>query len=149
MVRLDPSDAMYVDIIHTDSRPFIKGGELGTMSNITVCIIVKICCKLTFELSLLDAGLGMSAPIGHLDFYPNGGENQPGCNQGMMKYINRENGSFYQGMRRFLACDHVRAHEYFNESVNTVCNFVAIECDSYDEFLNGDCFSCLSDTVCI
>ncbi|XP_026813180.1 pancreatic triacylglycerol lipase-like [Rhopalosiphum maidis] len=119
MVRLDPSDAMYVDIIHTDSRPFIKGGELG---------------------------LGMSAPIGHLDFYPNGGENQPGCNQGMMKYINRENGSFYQGMRRFLACDHVRAHEYFNESVNTICNFVAIECDSYEEFLNGECFSCLSDT---
>lgn len=91
----------------------------------------------------------MSAPIGHLDFYPNGGENQPGCNQGMMKYINRENGSFYQGMRRFMACDHVRAHEYFNESVNTQCNFVAIECDSYEDFLSGECFSCLSDAVCI
>lgn len=89
----------------------------------------------------------MSSPIGHLDFYPNGGENQPGCNQGMMKYIDHENGSFYQGMRRFLACDHVRAHEFFNESINTQCNFVAIECDSYEEFLNGDCFSCLSETV--
>lgn len=90
----------------------------------------------------------MSQPIGHLDFYPNGGEHQPGCDQGMMKYIDRENNSFYQGMRRFLACDHVRAHEFFNESVNTHCNFIAIECNSYEEFLNGECFSCLSDTVC-
>ncbi|XP_050430682.1 pancreatic triacylglycerol lipase [Adelges cooleyi] len=119
IVRLDPSDALYVDIIHTDSQPFIKGGELG---------------------------LGMSQPLGHLDFYPNGGENQPGCDQGMMKYISRENGSFYQGMRRFLACNHVRAHEFFNESINSVCNFIAIECDSYEDFLNGECFSCLSES---
>lgn len=100
----------------------------------------------SFVVSLV-TGLGMSAPIGHMDFYPNGGQNQPGCNQGMMKYINRENGSFYQGMRRFLACDHVRAHEYFNESVNSQCDFIAIECDSYEDFLKGECFSCLSDTV--
>ncbi|XP_050534680.1 pancreatic triacylglycerol lipase-like isoform X1 [Daktulosphaira vitifoliae] len=119
MIRLDPSDALYVDIIHTDSQPFIKGGELG---------------------------LGMSQPIGHLDFYPNGGENQPGCDQGMMNYINSENGSFYQGMRRFLACNHVRAHEFFTESIKPSCNFIAIECDSYEDFLKGECFSCYSES---
>ncbi|KAG8287450.1 pancreatic lipase-related protein 2 [Homalodisca vitripennis] len=122
IVRLDPSDAIFVDIIHSDTTPFIQGG------------------------------LGMEEPIGHLDFYPNGGADQPGCNEGVMKYINEEKGSFFKGLRTFLGCDHVRSHEYFIESVNTQCNFLAVECESWEKFLAGDCFECESDkkngTVC-
>lgn len=44
--RLDPSDAQFVDVIHSDIG-------LG--------------------------GLGLARPCGHVDFYPNGGDNQPGC----------------------------------------------------------------------
>ena len=47
--RLDISDADFVDIIHTDSGD-LTGNELG-----------------------------MEEPIGHIDFYPNGGAIQPGC----------------------------------------------------------------------
>ncbi|XP_031815020.1 lipase member H isoform X2 [Sarcophilus harrisii] len=43
-MRLDYTDAQFVDIIHSDAY-----------------------------------GLGISHSIGHLDFYPNGGRNQPGC----------------------------------------------------------------------
>ncbi|KAK6188487.1 hypothetical protein SNE40_004652 [Patella caerulea] len=49
IVRLDPSDADYVDVIHTD-------GE-----------------------TLLQLAFGMAKPIGDADFYPNGGKDQPGC----------------------------------------------------------------------
>ncbi|XP_047985916.1 pancreatic triacylglycerol lipase [Leguminivora glycinivorella] len=49
LVRLDRSDAKYVDIIHSNAMP------------------------------LYYAGLGMSEAIGHVDFYPNGGVIQPGC----------------------------------------------------------------------
>jgi hypothetical protein len=47
--RLDPTDGDFVDIVHTNSGSLIQGGE------------------------------SMIEPIGHADFYPNGGQQQPGC----------------------------------------------------------------------
>ena len=48
-MRLDSSDADFVDVIHTDSKTFIV------------------------------RGYGIREPVGHLDFYPNGGYEQKGC----------------------------------------------------------------------
>eukprot|EP00112_Aurelia_sp_Birch-Aquarium-sp1_P022973 Seg667.5 transcript_id=Seg667.5/GoldUCD/mRNA.D3Y31 product="Pancreatic lipase-related protein 2" protein_id=Seg667.5/GoldUCD/D3Y31 len=48
-VRLDPTDASFVDVIHTDSKTFAI------------------------------AGYGLSEAVGHIDFYPNGGYMQRGC----------------------------------------------------------------------
>lgn len=47
--KLDVSDARLVDVIHTD------GSEIFT------------------------DGFGLLKPIGHIDFFPNGGREQPGC----------------------------------------------------------------------
>ena len=49
MVRLDFSDSKYVDIIHSDAS------------------------------LLVERGFGIRQSICHVDFYPNGGDNQPKC----------------------------------------------------------------------
>lgn len=56
-VRLDPTDAMFVDVIHTD-------GE-----------------------SILKLGYGMKEPCGHVDYFPNSGMNQPGCSKDVIESI--------------------------------------------------------------
>ncbi|XP_008479096.1 lipase member H-like [Diaphorina citri] len=47
--RLDSSDAQFVDVIHSNGENLILGG------------------------------LGSWQPLGHVDFYPNGGRMQKGC----------------------------------------------------------------------
>ncbi|XP_051161707.1 inactive pancreatic lipase-related protein 1-like [Leptopilina boulardi] len=114
MVRLDPTDADFVTALHTDCNPFISGG------------------------------LGITQPVGHIDFYPNGGRNQPGCDEGVLNSISLERGSFFRGIKRFLGCNHIRSYEYFMESINTACPFIAVPCESWDKFLEGSCFDCVN-----
>lgn len=57
IVRLDRNDAKFVDVVHTDILPLTR------------------------------FGLGMKEPIGHVDFYPNGGHTNPGCDEPMRHYI--------------------------------------------------------------
>lgn len=67
--------------------------------------------------------LGFSDPLGHIDFYPNGGTRQPGC------------GFDYRGL-----CAHNRAHMYFAESIISDVPFTAVRCRDYDElYYNGSC----------
>ncbi|XP_055524137.1 pancreatic lipase-related protein 2-like isoform X2 [Wyeomyia smithii] len=113
IVRLDTTDAKFVDVIHSDATPFVP----------------KI-------------GLGLYEPIGHLDFYPNGGFNQPGCEQTFWK---RKDGSFISSMYQFFSCSHVRSVDYFIESIQSKCPFTAITCESYEKFLAGDCLECDRD----
>lgn len=81
-VCLSESDAHYVDAIHTSGGMQIVAGELG-----------------------------IDRPVGHVDFYPNGGQKQPGC-----KPLD-------------LPCDHMRATAYFLESIrNKQCRFLSNFC---------------------
>ncbi|XP_054569781.1 lipase member H isoform X4 [Eptesicus fuscus] len=93
--RLDPSDAQFVDVIHSD----------------------------------IDA-LGYKEPLGNIDFYPNGGLDQPGCPK-----------TIFGGMQYFK-CDHQKSVYLYLASLRENCTVTAYPCDSYRDYRNGKCVSC-------
>ncbi|XP_023235946.1 pancreatic lipase-related protein 2-like [Centruroides sculpturatus] len=114
-VRLDASDAMFVDVIHTNAAESI------------------------FE------GFGTNEMIGHVDFFPNGGHNHPGCNTMREKKKSR---TFLEFIRPQIECDHRRAIEFFIASIRYPECFVAVSCRSYLDFSAGRC-SCSDETPCV
>lgn len=113
IVRLDKNDAKFVDVVHTDTVPITRGG------------------------------LGMPMPIGHVDFYPNGGKENPGCDRPVEHYIQQEAGSFAWGIQTFFSCNHIRSYQFVTEAIKSKQTQKAVICDSYEEFKEGRCFSCL------
>ncbi|XP_046636860.1 pancreatic lipase-related protein 2-like isoform X1 [Daphnia pulicaria] len=111
--RLDPSDAQFVDVIHTD------GGTLGA---------------------------GLMEPLGHLDFYPNGGMRQPGCNPSNWPSILADPTAILSDV---IACDHTRAIYLFIDSLIPVinCKTIGYKCTDYDSFNKGKCDTCGSDST--
>uniref|UniRef100_A0A8C6S2Q8 Lipase member H n=1 Tax=Nannospalax galili TaxID=1026970 RepID=A0A8C6S2Q8_NANGA len=75
-------------------------------------------------------GLGIYQPLGHIDFYPNGGKHQPGCPTNL-----------FSGMDYFK-CSHQRAVHLFIAALETDCNFVSFPCRSYKDYENGLCVDC-------
>ncbi|XP_060587855.1 inactive pancreatic lipase-related protein 1-like [Ruditapes philippinarum] len=116
VVRLDKLDAIYVDVIHTNGAPFSKGGA------------------------------GMFEPCGDVDFYVNGGENQPDCPDqisGALSHLGDLLSGKVDALATVVSCSHSRAHEVFTESINSNnCQFTSYPCDGYDKFQNGQCLSC-------
>jgi pancreatic triacylglycerol lipase len=109
LVRLDNTDAQHIHAIHTNGHSF---------------------------------GLGMSKPFAHVDVYPNGGDTQPGCRDLLGSLV----GSIwdfifldFEGAIGHWACSHVRAVDYYVESISSPCPFVAHKCASYSDFKNGKC----------
>ncbi|XP_010622517.1 lipase member H isoform X1 [Fukomys damarensis] len=94
--RLDPSDALFVDVIHSDT----------------------------------DA-LGYEGPLGNIDFYPNGGLDQPGCPK-----------TIFGGLQNYFKCDHQRSVHLYLASLREGCAVTAYPCDSYRDYRNGKCLSC-------
>uniref|UniRef100_W5N013 Triacylglycerol lipase n=1 Tax=Lepisosteus oculatus TaxID=7918 RepID=W5N013_LEPOC len=124
-VRLDPSDAAFVDVIHTDAAPMVP-----------------------------NLGFGMIQAVGHVDFYPNGGEEMPGCNKnavsqildfgfGLVSQIVDIDG-IWEGTRNFVACNHLRAYKYYTDSIKQRDGFIGYPCSGYGQFQEGNCILCPS-----
>nr|XP_057915428.1 lipase member H [Doryrhamphus excisus] len=93
--RLDPSDAMFVDVLHTDMDSF-----------------------------------GLRGAHGHIDFYANGGADQPGCPK-----------TIFAG-KSYFVCDHQRSMFLYLCALNRTCSLTAYPCSSYADFLDGRCMQC-------
>ena len=119
-VRLDETDAEFVDVIHTDA---------GSV----------------FQLVTLDGGMGLWQPSGHVDVYPNGGKKQPGCGErGPMGSIIID--GVVEGIRYFFGCNHQRGYQFPIDLVASGCPWRSYRCDGgWDEFKTGRCLRCPSD----
>ncbi|KAK9878125.1 hypothetical protein WA026_021142 [Henosepilachna vigintioctopunctata] len=118
-VRLDPSDANLVDVIHTDGK------------------------------GILLLGYGMSQPCGHFDFYPNNGKEQPGCEIAQTPLIPLTviKKGLEEASRVLVACNHIRSIKLFIDSIGSQCPYIAHQCSSYKDFMNGKCFICKPGTT--
>jgi len=96
--RLDASDAEFVVVLH------VNGGDL------------------------LDGCVGYADPCGHVDFYPNGGVHQPGCDDW---------GDIFDLISG--GCSHHKSHEYVYEGIPHDQAFMAWQCDNFENFTNGAC----------
>ncbi|EDV23023.1 uncharacterized protein TRIADDRAFT_57866 [Trichoplax adhaerens] len=122
-IRLDKTDALFVDVIHTDTNPFIGIDGFGTKN-----------------------------PSGHVDFWPNGGESQPGCLKPLQKQLEtkkiptklekRDLEETLELTRNVVCCDHNRAQQLFTESIDKSCSLIAYPCNNYQDFLHGKCMKC-------
>ncbi|CAL4134943.1 unnamed protein product, partial [Meganyctiphanes norvegica] len=108
--RLDKGDATFVDVIHAN------GGD-------PIPVILAVPAG---QFGLLDT-------IGHIDFYPNGGERQPGCSR----------------LNDAAMCSHSRSITYWLETIDTkfgqkeFVSWPAVgDCQTYDDFTQGKCTIC-------
>lgn len=74
--------------------------------------------------------LGFREPLGHIDFYANGGTDQPGCPKTIFS-----GGAYFK-------CDHQRSVLLYLDSINRTCSSKAFPCSSYKDFQDGNCLSC-------
>ncbi|XP_040907475.1 lipase member H isoform X2 [Toxotes jaculatrix] len=74
--------------------------------------------------------LGFREALGHIDFYANGGTDQPGCPKTIFS-----GGAYFK-------CDHQRSVLLFLDSLNQTCSSTAFPCSSYSDFLDGKCLNC-------
>jgi len=86
-------------------------------------------------------GYGMRQPCGHVDFYPNNGKEQPGCDLTETPLpLTLIRDGIEEASRVLVACNHIRAIKLFIDSINSKCPYVAHRCDSYQHFLQVSCY---------
>ncbi|KAL8577661.1 hypothetical protein ACOMHN_060772 [Nucella lapillus] len=106
-VRINPTDADFVDCIHSDGVP------------------------------LKDMGFGTLSAWCHVDFYPNGGAQQPDCPKSTASVLDIFSWRLMDA-ENAVSCSHSRSHDLYVDSIRR-CSFPSKPCESYDGYLAGHC----------
>ena len=109
--RLAKTDADFVDVIHTNAGDLIEG-----------------CLAIPWQL-------------GHVDFYPNGGDHMAGCHDWKPSRFHLLN--VFNAMKALVkACSHMRAPLYYSDSIRNFKDpnyFLARKCSNFDDFEKNKC----------
>lgn len=106
--------------------------------------------------SFSPAAFGLRGAHGHIDFYANGGADQPGCPKTI---FSGDACSLCQNKRAwsrsltaalcpppagksYFVCDHQRSVFLFLCALNRTCSLTGYPCSSYGDFLDGRCLQC-------
>nr|XP_055239707.1 phospholipase A1 member A isoform X3 [Gorilla gorilla gorilla] len=140
--RLDAGDALFVEAIHTDTDSAENMAAINTLNEVPAymeltgyvdrrshegkpgCPSESVCSR--------GPDLGIRIPVGHVDYFVNGGQDQPGCP------------TFFYAGYSYLICDHMRAVHLYISALENSCPLMAFPCASYKAFLAGRCLDCFN-----
>lgn len=101
---------------------FITLMKMQALSDESPMSVSSVCLGFKFNLVIC---FFFFKQVGHVDFYPNGGDDMPGCP--LLE----------------IACDHFRSVYYFEESIrSTGCAFTAYPCETWNQYQTGLCTRC-------
>ena len=97
--------------------------------------------KVFFYSDYLQGALSLNEKLGDVDFYPNGGKHQPGCDEICPILIGCIHSNLWDLF--FGSCSHHRSCDYYLESLHEYGQgraiFVSKNCNNWSDFLANDC----------